>query len=46
MPAHRLRQTIEYIEANLTGDLRLEEMAENVQMSPYTLAGFSHRPLD
>jgi AraC family transcriptional regulator len=36
MPAHRLRQTIEYIEANLTGDLRLEEMAENVQMSPYT----------
>jgi AraC family transcriptional regulator len=36
MPGHRLRQTIEYIEANLTGDLRLEEMAENVQMSPYT----------
>ncbi len=36
MPGHRLRQTIEYIEANLTGDLGLEEMAENVQMSPYT----------
>ena len=36
MPGHRLRQTIEYIEVNLTGDLRLEEMAENVQMSPYT----------
>ena len=36
MPVHRLRQTIEYIEANLTGDLRLEEMAEYVQMSPYT----------
>jgi AraC family transcriptional regulator len=36
MPAHRLRRTIEYIEANLTGDLRLEEMADNVQMSQYT----------
>jgi AraC family transcriptional regulator len=36
MPKQRLRQTIEYIEGNLTGDLRLEEMAENVQMSPYT----------
>jgi AraC family transcriptional regulator len=36
MPGHRLRQTIEYIEANLTRDLRLEEMAENVQISPYT----------
>jgi AraC family transcriptional regulator len=36
MPAQRLRQTIEYIEANLTADLRLEEMAENVRMSPYT----------
>jgi AraC family transcriptional regulator len=36
MPGHRLRQSIEYIEANLTADLRLEEMAENVQMSPYT----------
>jgi len=36
MPEFRLRQTIDYIEANLTGELRLEEMAENVQMSPYT----------
>lgn len=38
MPGHRLRHAIEYIEANLTGDLRLEEMATNVQMSPYTFA--------
>jgi AraC family transcriptional regulator len=36
MPGQRLRQAIEYIEANLTADLRLEQMAENVQMSPYT----------
>ncbi len=36
MPGNRLRQTIEYIEAHLTADLRLEEMAENAQMSPYT----------
>jgi AraC family transcriptional regulator len=36
MPGNRLRRTIDYIEANLTGDLRLEEMADNVQMSPYT----------
>lgn len=36
MPAHRLRQSIEYIEANFAADLRLEEMAGNVQMSPYT----------
>jgi AraC family transcriptional regulator len=36
MPPHRLRQAIEHIEANLTADLRLEEMADNVQMSPYT----------
>jgi AraC family transcriptional regulator len=36
MPGSRLRQTIDYIEANLTEDLRLEEMADNVQMSPYT----------
>jgi AraC family transcriptional regulator len=43
MPAHRLRQTIEYIEANLTGDLRLEELADNVQMSPYTFGRlFTH----
>jgi AraC family transcriptional regulator len=38
MPGNRLRQTIEYIEANLTGDLRLEEMAANAQMAPYTFA--------
>ncbi len=38
MPAHRLRRTIDYIETNLTGDLRLEEMAENAQMSPYTFS--------
>ena len=36
MPGNRLRRTIDYIEGNLTGDLRLEEMADNVQMSPYT----------
>ncbi len=38
MPGNRLRQTIEYIEANLAGDLRLEEMAANAQMAPYTFA--------
>jgi AraC family transcriptional regulator len=36
MPPNRLRQTIEYIEANLAGELRLEEMAANAQMAPYT----------
>ena len=36
MPGRRLRQSIEYIEAKLTEDLRLEELADNVQMSPYT----------
>lgn len=36
MSARRLRRTIDYIEANLSAELRLDEMAENVQMSPYT----------
>jgi len=31
-----LRRTGEYIEANLSGDLRLEEMAANAQMASYT----------
>ncbi len=43
MPGSRLRRTIDYIEANLSRDLRLDEMADNVQMSPYTFGQLFRR---
>jgi len=35
MPRHLLRRTIDHMQSNLGMDLRLSELAENVQMSPW-----------
>lgn len=35
MPRYLLRRTIDYMQSNLGADLRLPELAENVQMSPW-----------